>query len=90
MENLGDYGDFRLTPEQIELFNKTKNILDLIEGYLYAASSSATLLTPYGHNRTINEFFKNHKDAISKFNELPELSDETYSLYLSEFAKYKN
>lgn len=89
MENLEDQGDFRLTPEQIGLFNKTKDILELIEGYLYAASSSATLLTPYGHNKTINDFFNNHKDAISKFKELPELSDQTYSLYLSEFDKYK-
>ena len=82
--------DFKLTPEEIQLFNKTKDLLDLIEGYLYAASSQATLITPYGHNKTINDFFRNHKDAISSFNELPEISDETYQLYLSEFALYKN
>lgn len=88
MENLQDKNNFRLTPEQIELFIKTRDILELIEGYLYAASSSSTILTPYGHNKTINAFYKNHKDAISNFNELPELSDEAYQLYLSEFSRY--
>jgi len=68
---------------------KLKKMLSLIDGYLYSASSSGNILTPFGHNPFINEYLRNHRAEIGEeIQELPELSDIGYQLYGLETRKY--
>lgn len=72
--------NFTITPQQIEKFHKLAEVLEIANAYLYSASQMATMLTPYGHNHTINELQKSG-------NKLPEIDKNTALIYQIEANK---
>lgn len=89
--NLEKVSDFRLTTEQEEVMEKVANSMKLVQAYLLAASKSSTIINPYGHNRSINEYIRNHSSKLkTKPQELPEISDETFIIWGQELQKYNN
>ena len=98
---LDNKSDFRLIDEQKELlrkivpededkYNRLNDAMTLIQNYLLAASKTASIMNPYGHNRSVNEFMKKHASELKVKPELlPEISDDTFVIWGTELEKYK-
>ena len=84
-----DYRELTLTDQQLTRFRKVFELLNIAEGYLYAASASPSLVSPYGHNVTVNQIIKNNPDITKKV-ELPEITTQTFLTFGQEIQKYKD
>lgn len=81
--------DFTLSTEDKETLDEAMHILDLLNAYIYAASDIESVITPWGHNVTINNFAKKHKDIFKDFEELATLPKDVGAMYSIEFARYQ-
>lgn len=81
--------DFQLSDSQLSGLKSILKDFETAEAFIYGASIKTTNGTPVGHNKSINEFVKNHKDVFSKFEELPEISEGDANMLLGEIATYK-
>lgn len=89
IQNIDRIDNFRLTPEQMTQFEKVEGVLKLVRAYLYAASHQASVINPYGHNKAINDYIKNHQSELtSKPELLPELDDTPFVIFINEGVKY--
>ena len=87
----GDNVDsFELGSKQIESLDEAANIIEMLQAYLYATATEANFGNPIGHNKSINEFAKNHSDVYSKFEPLPELDSDTANMLIQGLQEYKN
>ena len=98
---LEDRGDFRLLAEQMDLlqnltsdeedqYSRLGDSLALIQNYLLAASKTASIMNPYGHNKSVNDYINKHKSELKTNPELlPEISDDTFIIWGQELEKYK-
>lgn len=89
-QNLFDEDPIILNENQSKMFQTTKDILQLIQTYLYAASSKSNMFTPIGHNKMFNEFAKNNSKLISNWDELPEIDMDYSAVYLQQAQSYIN
>ena len=87
-EETGDIHDVILTPEEKESFEEASYIISLAKSYLYAASAVPTILSPFGHNATLNEFAEHHKDVYKDYQQLPVLSTDVAAMYENELNRY--
>lgn len=87
-EQAEDIHDLTLTTEEKESFEEAAQIIKLAQSYLYAASNTPNILSPFGHNAALNEFAENHKDIYKDFQALPVLSQEVFSAYDYELSNY--
>ena len=56
----------------------TRDALQLVATYIYAASSEPTSENAIGHNKVINQYAKNHSDKIYYVNLAKENNATTY------------
>lgn len=78
-----------LDDAEMQVLQNTKDALKLIETFLYAASSTAEMNSPIGHNKVINEYAKNHRDLLlTEWEELPEIDSDYAAMYLQQLHKY--
>lgn len=82
--------DFILNEPQLQSFQEAEYLLNLAKKYIYAASTQPNLVSPVGHNTTINEFAEKHKDIFPEFQPLATISDDIASIYLHELTTYTN
>lgn len=87
-EQAEDIHDLTLTTEEKESFEEAAQIIKLAQSYLYAASNTPNILSPFGHNAALNEFAENHKDIYKDFQALPVLSQEVFDAYDYELSNY--
>lgn len=83
-----DVSNFTLTTEEEESLQEAEYIFKLAKSYLYAASNKANILSPFGHNTTINDFAKNNKNVYPDFQELPVISEDVANMYRYELDRY--
>lgn len=89
IEEIDKKENFRLTPQQMSQLEQVQGVLNLVQAYLYAASNQASVLNPYGHNKAVNDYVKNHQSDLQNIPQpLPELSSEAVVLYSQEANKY--
>lgn len=87
-EETEDIHDIVLTSEEKESFDEAAYIIKLAKSYLYAASAVPSLISPFGHNATLNEFAEHHKDIYKDFQQLPVLSTDVAAMYENELNRY--
>lgn len=87
-EQAEDIHDLTLTTEEKESFEEAAQIIRLAQSYLYAASNTPNILSPFGHNATLNQFAENHKDVYKDFQSLPVISQEVFNAYDTELSNY--
>lgn len=87
-EQAEDIHDLTLTTEEKESFAEAAQIIKLVQSYLYAASNTPNILSPIGHNQTLNAFAENHRDIYKDFQALPVLSPEVFNAYDYELSSY--
>ena len=78
--------DFQLSDTQYADLKQILQDFQIAASFLYGASTQNN--SPVGHNKSINDFVKNHKDVFSNFEELPEIASEDYNMLLGELAAY--
>lgn len=78
--------DFQLSDPQYSDLKQVLQDFQIAASFLYGASSQND--SPVGHNKSINDFVKNHKDVFSNFEELPEIASEDYNMLIGELAAY--
>lgn len=88
LEETDDIHDLILTNEEKESFQEAVHVIQLAKAYLYAASATPNIISPFGHNATINEFAENHRDVYSDFQTLPVLSVDVAAMYENELNHY--
>jgi len=89
-EEVEDLSSITLDDVQLKAFEQTRDALKLVQTYLYAASVEPTEVIPIGHNKTFNEFAKNHTDMVQKWQELPEVPNDYATMYLQQISQYVN
>lgn len=89
-EEVDDLSSITLDDVQLKAFEQTRDALKLVQTYLYAASVDPSDVIPIGHNKTFNEFAKNHTDMVQKWQELPEVANDYATMYLQQISQYVN
>ena len=84
-ENEEDLSDFILDGTQMSNIQEIQTTLQLLLGYINAASINPTIDNYFGHNKTINRFNREHG---IKAEELAEIDENYASIYETEIANY--
>lgn len=87
--SLDNINDFELTDTQLQHLEEASKVLDRYQALLYGASSQPSFATPIGHNRTINEFVKNHPEAGNNWEPLMELKDPVTNIFNFSIDSYR-
>lgn len=80
--------DLQLDSEQMKTLQLTRDALQLVNSYIYAASSEPSSINTIGHNKVINEYADKHKDLIAKFDKLPEINLDYAVLFQSSIGQF--
>lgn len=81
--------DFQLSDSQLSSLKQILEDFKTAESFIYGASVRDTDGTPIGHNKSINEFVKNHSDVFGKTEELPEIKENDANMLLGEISAYR-
>ena len=81
--------DFQLSDSQLSSLKQILEDFKTAESFIYGASVRDTDGTPVGHNKSINEFVKNHSDVFGKTEELPEIKENDANMLLGEIFAYR-
>lgn len=81
--------DFQLSDSQLSSLKQILEDFKTAESFIYGASVRDTDGTPVGHNKSINEFVKNHSDIFGKTEELPEIQENDANMLLGEISAYR-
>ena len=81
--------DFQLSDSQLSSLKQVLEDFKTAESFIYGASVRDTDGTPVGHNKSINEFVKNHSDVFGKTEELPEIKENDANMLLGEISAYR-
>lgn len=81
--------DFQLSTAQLTQLKQVLKDFKTAEAFIYGASVRNSSRNPVGHNKSINEFIRNHKDIFGKVEELPEIKEEDSNMLLGEIATYR-
>lgn len=81
--------DFQLSDSQLSSLKQILEDFKTAESFIYGASVRDTDGTPVGHNKSINEFVKNHSDVFGKTEELPEIKENDANMLLGEISTYR-
>lgn len=87
-DTIDSIDDLQLDSEQMKTLQLTKDALQLVNTYIYAASSEPSSTNTIGHNKVINEYAEKHKDLISKFDKLPEINLDYAVLFQSSIKQF--
>lgn len=87
-EEIDSVKDLTLISQEKESLEEAAYILKLAKSYLYATSATPNIISPYGHNSTLNEFAENHKDIYKDYEQLAVLSPDVASMYEQEINRY--
>ena len=82
-------GNITLTTEEKESLQEAAYIIELAQSYLQAATKTRNLVSPFGHNATINEFAQTHKDIYKDFEALPVISEDVAAMFMYELERYR-
>ena len=80
--------DLIISSDEQESFEEASDVIKLAKAYLYAASTTPSIISPFGHNSTLNKFAEEHKDIYKDYKPLPVLSTDVASMYENELNKY--
>lgn len=81
--------DFQLSDSQLSSLKQILEDFKTAESFIYGASVRDTDGTPVGHNKSINEFVKNHSDIFGKTEKLPEIKENDANMLLGEISAYR-
>lgn len=81
--------DFQLSDSQLSSLKQILEDFKTAESFIYGASVRDTDGTPVGHNKSINEYVKNHSDVFGKTEELPEIKENDANMLLGEISAYR-
>lgn len=81
--------DFQLSDTQLSSLKQVLNDFNTAEAFIYGASVRSSDGKPVGHNKSINQFVKNHQDVFKNVEELPEIKQNDATMLLGEIATYK-
>lgn len=81
--------DFELTSTQLQQLKAIKKAFDLAQNFIYAAAQTPSYNKPIGHNKSLNQFAKNHSDIFKKYEELPEIDEKVGQFLINEIFNYK-
>lgn len=81
--------DFQLSDTQLSSLKQVLNDFNTAEAFIYGASVRTSGDKPIGHNKSINQFVKNHQDIFKNVEELPEIKQNDATMLLGEIATYK-
>ena len=88
-ENIEDVNQLLLDDTQMSNLKKVRDYMKLISRFMYAAASSPSSDSTFGHNRVINEYAQKHKDKLIKeWKPLPEIDSDYFVLYDQAIAQY--
>lgn len=87
--NMDDTSDFELTDNQLQSLEKAAKLLDKYQALIYGASTQASFVAPIGHNKTLNEFVKNHPEAGNNWEPLLEIKDSVANVFNYSIDNYK-
>jgi hypothetical protein len=62
-------------------------LLNLVKQYIGATTEHRSITTPFGHNKTLNEFAKNHKE-VKGWKPLAEMDLDTANMLAAELDRY--
>lgn len=89
--NLDDVGSLELDDQQRANLEKASNYLNLLEHFIYAASTTPNINLPVGHNKSINDFAAAHAAQLrTPWEKLPEIPSDLATLYMQSVNKYRN
>lgn len=89
--NLDDVGSLELDDQQRANLEKAANYLNLLEHFIYAASTTPNINLPVGHNKSINDFAEAHAAQLrTPWEKLPEIPSDLATLYMQSVNKYRN
>lgn len=86
VENISD---FELNETQEKTLLEINELLDYAKAYIYGASTTSAFSQPIGHNKSLNEYVQNHKEAFKDAEPLPELKEDIANILLYEIQKYQ-
>lgn len=89
-DNIDSVEDLELDAAQLQTLTMTRDALQLVATYIYAASSEPTSENAIGHNKVINQYAKNHSDKILNFEELPEIDTNYTALFQQSIGQFLN
>lgn len=89
-DNIDSIEDLELDAAQLQTLTMTRDALQLVATYIYAASSEPTSENAIGHNKVINQYAKNHSDKILNFEELPEIDTNYTALFQQSIGQFLN
>lgn len=87
-DNIDSIEDLELDAAQLQTLTMTRDALQLVAIYIYAASSEPTSENAIGHNKVINQYAKNHSDRITNFEELPEIDTNYVALFQKSIGQF--
>lgn len=89
-DNIDSVEDLELDSAQLQTLTMTRDALQLVTTYIYAASSEPTSENSIGHNKVINQYARNHSDKILNFKELPEIDTNYVALFQQSIGQFLN
>lgn len=89
-KELETISDFELSSVEYDILKKILKDMDLAKGFIYGASNTPSYSGVIGHNKSLNQFVKNHLDVFKNIEELPELDSELANYLTNEIIQYQN
>ena len=81
--------DFQLSNSQVSQLEQVLQDMKTAKVFIKGASTNVDDGNPVGHNKSINEFIKNHSDVFKDAEELTEIDSKDANVYLNEISVYE-
>lgn len=85
----GDYNQFQLSEQQTKILEEIFQDLNILASVVYAAGRVSSIEHPVGHNKTLNDFAKRHKDVFKNFKELVVLDPNDSQFVIYQIDQYQ-
>ena len=88
-QNGENASSFQLVNDQQEkILKQFIKDLQMAQAFIHAASVSTSYRNPIGHNKSVNQFIKNHNKIYKIELELPEISEDYANFLINEIASF--
>lgn len=81
--------DFQLSETQVSQLEQVLKDMNIAKSFILGASVKTSDNQPVGHNKSINDFIKNHSDVFKDAEQLIELQENDANVYLNEISTYE-
>ena len=88
-QNGENASSFQLINDQQEkILKQFIKDLQMAQAFIHAASVSTSYRNPIGHNKSVNQFIKNHSKIYKTELQLPEISEDYANFLINEIASF--